>query len=377
MTTATKKRGGSRTTVNAAELLKILKAVAPAVAKAGTGRNVLLAERVEAQDGALRITEDVEGSGTPVLVPHDRLAAILATVTGTVDIEATGTSVRIKAARGEWTLPTESADQWPAVADGGQRPFARFPADQFARAVRAVSAAADSESSRYALGGVLLEHKGPHVALVATDGRRLHCAILDLDQDTDDGAVIVPRHVMGVLLKMAEDGGDEALQIDVVANREIVTECAGRVVRAALLDGRFPRWLDVIPEDIRPRFGVDDDTYQKRPPHSTAVADELLSAMRQAAIVTSEASKGVDCVFSPKGLMIQGRSAEFGESTVTCDLGEAALKVAVRVDPQYVHEWLQTVDDGVMVEIHAKDSQSAVTLRHEDTYAVIMPMAAD
>jgi DNA polymerase-3 subunit beta len=377
MTTATKRRGSARTTVDAAVLLKAILAVRPAVARDGTGRHVLLADRVEACNGALRITEAVTVSTTPVLVPQDRLAKILSTVSGSVEIEVSGTTVRIRAARGEWTLPTESADEWPAVTDGVPRPFARFPADQFRRAVKSVIAATDGEASRYALGGMLLEHKGPHVAFVATDGRRLNCAVLDLDQDTDDGAVIVPEAVMKVLAEAAKDAGDEAMQIEIVGNREIVAECGNRVVRASLLDGRFPRWLDVIPEKIRPRFGDDDDTHQPRPPHATAAAGELLAAMRQAAIVTSDQSKGVLCAFTPKGLMIEGRSAEHGESRVTCDLGEAALTVQVRLDPQFARDWLQTVDVSAMVEIHATDAESAVTLRHEDTYAVIMPMAAE
>lgn len=377
MTTATKKRRGDTITLHADEFRAAVRTVAPAVSnRHATLCQVLLGDTVEATDGELRITVAYGASARPVLVPHQRLAAILGTVGGEVTVETCDTSVKIRASRGEWTLPSSDAAEWPQVAEGKVRPFARLPADQFARAVRAVIDATDDDSSRYALGGVLLEHKGPHVAFVATDGRRLNCHIVDIDQATDDSSVIVPRRAMQSILRTAEQAGDEGITLG-VCGADLVVECGDAVIRARLLEGRFPRWLDVIPADVRPRFGSDDDTYAEPPAHAEISAGELLAAVRQARIVTSEQSKGVKFVFTPSGLMLEARSAEGGESIVTADLPVAGIKVAVSLDPAFVAGWLAHVDAGAMVEVYAKDHQSAVTLRHEDSYAVVMPMAVD
>ena len=377
-TTKTKPARRGATTVLAATLAAAIRAVAPAVStRHSTGGRVYLGERVEATDGELRITVATPVSDQAVLVPHAKVAAILGTVSGDVRLQPEASLLRVSASRGQWSLPTEQAEEWPTAAEGDLRPFARFPADEFARAVRAVIDAADTESSRYALGGVLLEHKGPHVAFVATDGRRLNCCVVDIDQDTDDGSVIVPARVMHVLLRVAEAAGDEALQLCAVGNREIVAEVADTVVRAALLEGRFPRWLDVIPADVRPAFGEDDTTYREPPAHVEVSAGDLLSCVRQAAIVTSEQSKGVQFTFTSEGLMLSGRSAEFGESTVTADLAVAGIACSVKLDPAFVASWLRQVDTAAMVEVYATDAESAVVMRHEDCYSVVMPLAAD
>lgn len=379
MTTATAKKAkrGGAFTVPASDLASALRAVAPAVsAKSPVLSHVLLGGYVEATNGDLRITVALRSASDDVLVPHARLSAIIGSVHGDVEIECATTSVTIRAARGTWVLPTADVAEWPRETIN-PKPFARLPADQFVRSVSAVIDAADSESSRFALGGVLLEHRGPDLAFVATDGRRLQLTTLDLDQATDDASVIVPRQAMQVLGRIAAAGGEDPMQLGVVGS-DLVGECGAVRVTARLLSGRFPRWLDVVPAHCRPEFGVDGERIYKEPPeHAEIVAGELLAAVRQAAIVTSEQSRGVTFAFTPSGLGLQAQSSESGQSMVTADLAKVGPNVVVRLDPQFVTEWLRTVDAGAIVEVFAQDSESAVVLRHEDALAVLMPMAAE
>lgn len=380
--TATKRRkaggGGPTWTIPATELAAALRAVAPAVSpRHATLSHVRVGSTIEATNGDMRITVDVGAWDEPVLIPHARLEQIVRTVHGDVQIERGPTSVTITAARGRWTLPTADALEWPpAPSAAAPRPLCHLPADQFARSVAAVIDAADSESSRYALGGVLIAHKGPHVAFVATDGRRLHLATADIDQATDDAQVIVPRAAMAVLARMADGAGDDGVQLS-ISGADIVAEFPDVTVWARLLDGRFPSWLDVVPAHVRPRFGSDDDTYQEPPAHAEISAGELLAAVRQAAIVTSEQSRGVEFSFVPNGLCLTARSADYGESTVTADLLRADISTTVKLDPAFVSEWVRTLDAGATVEVFATDASSAVILRHEDQIGVVMPLALD
>ena len=379
MTTATKVRRGARMTVPANELAAALRAVAPAVnGKHPVLSHVLVGDGIAAYNGELRIVVEVGNMPEPVLIPHGRLAAIVSSVHGEVEIERGQNNVTVTAARGKWVLPTVDVEEFPADAVGPPaKPFARIPADQFCRCVAAVIDATDSDSSRFALGGVLLEHKGPDLAFVTSDGRRLHATILDLDQATDDGMVIVPKGAMATIAKLAGGAGDDAVQIG-VSGSDLVVELPDATVRARLLDGRFPRWLDVIPKHLRPQFGVDGERpYVEPPPHAEILAGELLAAVRQASIVTSETSKGVLFVFVDNGLMLTSRSADYGEATVTADLSMSAIKAQVKLDPAYVAGWLRSVDEGATVEVYATDAESAVVLRHEDQIGVVMPLAAD
>jgi len=379
MTTSTKKRPVTAWTIAAPDLRAALTAVAPAIsAKHATFSGVRLgAFGAEAFNGELRVLVDLEGADyEPFVVPHARLAAIAGMAVNDVSFAREGSAVKITAGRGQWTLPIIDND-WPErVAEAG-KPFLRLPVDQFCRVVRSVVGATDDDSSRYALGGVLVEQKKGDVAFVATDGRRLHVAYAEVDQAVDDASCIIPAHAITTLAKLAAVNADDAIQLSLSGN-ELVADMDGVTLWARLLDGRFPRWADVIPAAIRPEFGTGNEKVFKAPPaHAEVTAGELLAAVRQASIVVNETSRGVQFTFVDNGLMLAARSADYGESTVTAELTMAGIKATVRLDPTFVGGWLRNVDPGAIIEVFATDAESAVVLRHEDALAVVMPLAAE
>ena len=242
------------------------------------------------------------------------------------------------------------------------KPIARLPADQFETLMGAVKFATDNESSRYALGGVLVRFKGGMLSLVGTDGRRMCVAEAEIDQATDDASVIVPRRAVDVLCRLAH--GADAVQLE-ATDRELVAEVDGVSVRAALVEGKFPRWEQVEPtRTVKP---------------SLVVVGELLAACRQAAICTSEQSKGVVFTVTAEGLHLTSRSAEAGEASCTCDLVEPGQTCTVSLDPRFVTEWLdcKSFDMAETVELEAADAQSAVVLRAQDCRCVVMPLSTE
>jgi len=380
MTTSTKtRRPATAWTIAAPDLRAALTAVAPAInAKHVLFSGVRLgAYGAEAFNGELRVLVDLEGADyEPFVVPHGRLAAISGMAVGDVSFARDGKNVRITAGRGQWTLPVIDGE-WPEPGDDAGKPFLRLPVDQFCRVVKSVVGATDDDSSRYALGGVLVEQKKGDVAFVATDGRRLHVAYAEVDQAVDDASAIIPAHAMNTLAKLAAVNADDAIQLSLSGN-ELVADMDGVTLWARLLDGRFPRWADVIPAAIRPEFGTGNEKIFKAPPaHAEVTAGELLAAVRQASIVVNETSRGVQFTFVDNGLMLAARSADYGESTVTAELTMAGIKATVRLDPAFVAGWLRNVDPGAIIEVFATDAESAVVMRHDDALAVVMPLAAE
>jgi len=108
------------------------------------------------------------------------------------------------------------------------------------------------------------------------------------------------------------------------------------------------------------------------------VAGPLLAAVRQAAIVTSDQSKGVDFSFEPAQLVLSGRSAESGESRVELPIDHAGETVRIKLDPRFMSEFLRVLDGATAVTVELTDAQSACVCRTDDGYGyVIMPLAAD
>jgi DNA polymerase-3 subunit beta len=316
--------------------------------------------KVVADNGTMVISVDVEAlaDAEPLAVNHEKLTAIAKAADGEMRLKATGSLLTIKAGRGDWSLPTEQG----AIRDeAGGEPLLRMPPDQLERAIGLCLPATDAESSRYALGGILIEQSGGDVSFVATDGRRLHVVTAEIDQAVDDRKAIVPASAAAVIAKAARASGDQAVQI--CASRSHVTATSGPVtVTAALLQGNYPRWRDVLPKE---------DT-----PVATVAAGDLLAAVRQSAIVTSEQSKSVTFTFGDDSLTLRAKSAESGTSEVKCDV-KCSVVCSVRLDPSFVAEWLSRLDQSVPVSVVAKDGQSAVVFAQDDATAVVMPMAED
>jgi DNA polymerase-3 subunit beta len=108
------------------------------------------------------------------------------------------------------------------------------------------------------------------------------------------------------------------------------------------------------------------------------VAGPLLAAVRQAAIVTSEQSKGVDFAFQRGALVLSGRSAESGESRIELPIDLHGADVKIKMDPRFMSDFLRVLDGGANVSVELTDAQSACVCRTEDGYGyVIMPLAAD
>jgi DNA polymerase-3 subunit beta len=332
---------------------------------------------VTGTDLEVRIDVAIDYHGDAMLLPHSRLLAILNAAGGDeVTLEPKGTQCVVRCGHGTWTLPVEDAAEFPLWEPKDAKPVTRLPADQFARAVRGVVFAADQESSRYALGAVLVEVQDGVVNFVATDGRRLCSCEMEHDLAVDDRRypkhkdekvsppLLVPSRVMQILARVAGTGDEESVQLEATGN-ELLASIGGTTVTARLTEGRFPRWRDVIPSE-----GAEP---------TTVLATAFLSATKAAAIVTSENSKGVQYTFTAEGIHLHGQSAEAGESSVTCEIVEAGHACTVKLDPIFVREWLSGLpaDGEPTVSVQAKDGESAVVLRTDTFTGVIMPLAKD
>jgi DNA polymerase-3 subunit beta len=370
MTTATAtkpKASGTTLKIPKAELLDALLAVNHAIV-ARSPKPVLANCRigdglVTGTDLEVRIDRAIGEQCEPFLVPHARLLAIVRAATGDdVTLTAKGTSVTVKCGGGSWTLPTEDVLEYPTWEPAELQAVCRLPADQFARAAKATTYATDSESSRYALGAVLIEVANGNPTWVATDGRRLACVETETDQAVDDRQTLVPCRVLDIVAGMAT--GDGSVQVEANA-KEVQFTLDGTTVTGRLVEGRFPRWRDVVGE----------------PEGQATVLEvgELLASVRAAAIVTSEQSKGVDLSWTSDTLVIHGQSSEYGESTVKCSLVAAGSTSATKLDPRYLADFLRAIpaDEEPQVDVYATDRESRVLLRCGPYTGVIMPLAKD
>jgi len=327
---------------------------------------------LSATDLEVGIRTEIEGVETlapgAALLPSARLSAIVReSAPGTVfELSADGTATLVKAPRSEFRLPGEDPLEFPSVATFPDEPCFELSTPLVRELVKRTVFATDNESSRFALGGVLLELSTRAVTAVGTDGRRLakmEGPAAGFNGSPSDAQPIVPARAMQ-LVERCLAAADAPVHV-AVRPAEILVRTGATTISARLVEGRFPRWRDVFPE--RPEAV-----------RVSLVTGPLLAAVRQAAIVTSEQSKGVDFVFEPGRLVLSGRSAESGESRIELPIDHAGEAVKIKLDPRFMSDFLRVLDGGATVSVELTDPQSACVCRTDDGYGyVIMPLAAD
>jgi DNA polymerase-3 subunit beta len=354
---------------------------ASAVVPARSPKPVLTNVKLEAASGSavlsatdleVGIRTEIEGVETSapgaVLLPSARLSAIVReSAPGTVfEIYSDGTASVVKAPRSEFRLPAEDPMEFPSVATFPSDPCFELSTPLMRELVKRTVFATDNESSRFALGGVLLELTATGVTAVGTDGRRLakmEGPAAAVNGSPADAQPIVPARAMQ-LVERCLGNADAPVHV-AVRSREILVKTGATTISARLVEGRFPRWRDVFPD--RPEAM-----------RVSLVAGPFLAAVRQAAIVTSEQSKGVDFAFETGQLVLSGRSAESGESRIELPIEHTGAAVRIKMDPRFVSDFLRVLDGGVNLSVELTDAQSACVCRTEDGYGyVIMPLAAD
>jgi len=309
----------------------------------------------------------VESPGNAVL-PVSRFGSILReTSDAKLSVEADAQGTLVRGQRSEFKLPGENPDEFPEVASFSDENYHELSARLLRELIRRTLFATDTESSRYALGGVLLEFEPDKIIAVGTDGRRLAkmegpCQSVGTCEG-DDQATIVPAKSMQ-LIERAFTDLDSEVRIAAHAN-DIMLQSPRAMVYSRLVEGRFPKWRDVFPsrgEAIQIELAV----------------GPLYSALRQAAIVTSEESRGIDFTFGDGTLVLSGETAEVGQARVEFPIPYDGATVTLSLDHRFVADFLKVLDPEKVIAFEIEDADSAALLTTDDGYGyVVMPLARD
>lgn len=325
-----------------------------------------------ATDLELGIHQEVESVAvtTPgaAILPIDRFGSILReSVDETLKIEADLQGTLVEGQRSEFRLPAEDPAEFPSVAAFHEEDYYEVSARLFREMIRRTVFAIDTESSRYALGGVLLEITGDQMTAVGTDGRRLakmegpvspHGA-----PEGSTGTIIIPGRAMQLFDRALLDG-EGSIQIAPRAN-EILVKGQHATIYSRLLEGRFPRWRDVFPE-------------RENPIQIELPVGPLHAAVRQAAIITSEESRGIDFCFRGGSLVLSGQTPDVGQSRVELPIAYDGDELSIMLDPRYVSDVLKVLNPERTINLELKDAEGAVVVRTDDGYGyVIMPLSRD
>ena len=318
--------------------------------------------RLEVHDG---VTVEAEGA---TLLPVQRTNAILRENNDeTLTLETDDSGVKISGSRSRFRLPGNNPDEFPAVTGFEEDKYHVIGTRLFREMVKRTVFATDSESSRYALGGVLLEMEENSVIAVGTDGRRLAKMegpgnSVGGHQTTGATAIVPTRAIQ--LIERALSDGEETVDVAVRSN-DLLLRTSHAVIYSRLVEGRYPNWRQVFPtRDQAVRVDL--------------TVGPLFAALRQASIVTDHESRGIDFRFAPGTLVLEANTAEIGESTVELPISYDGEEIILVMDYRYVVDFCKVLDSETNLVVEIESGNAPALLTTDDGYAyVIMPMARD
>ena len=265
---------------------------------------------------------DSEGE---VVVPADKIASIVReSVDEVLELEASEAAIHIRGADSHFTIYGHDPTQYPAVPGFGQDADFEINLARLQEGIELSVFSAAKESTRYALNGILWEVEGKKLTLVATDGRRLAKSVVGLEKAVKDkmpeGRVIVPSKTMSLLDKI---GGDESATVGVrFVDNQIVLICRDAVISSNLVEGNFPKYEDIIPKD-----------YDKKVVLNT---DAAMSAVRRAALLANEDSKGIKFSLAKGRLVVTSRAPETGDAQIDMAVDYDGGEIEIGFNPQFL-----------------------------------------
>lgn len=317
----------------------------------------------------LEITDiDVTSAGQVVL-PIDRFGPLLRESTDDkLRLETDGNKIVIRGVRSEFNLSAQNPDEFPEVPEFAEEKYHQLSARLMKELVRRTLFATDTESSRYALGGVLLEFHEARILAVGTDGRRLAkmegpAKEVGGHKSQADSMTIVPSRAMQ-LIERALGEAEGEVRVAGRGNELLVSSPRASIV-TRLVEGRFPKWQDVLVE----RPGTSRIELSVGP---------FYSAVRQAAVVASDESRGIDLEFGGGTVVLTSVTAEVGQSHVELPISYQGPAVKITLDHRFISDFLRVLDPQKTVSLAVKDNETAAEFTTDDGYTyVVMPLSRE
>jgi DNA polymerase III subunit beta len=286
-------------------------------------------------DGQVQV--DAEGE---LLAQADRLLSIVRESNDdTLSLAVEGSELHVRGADSHFKIFTQPAAEFPPIPQHEGEGQLEIAAGVLRQLIGQTVFATSKEGTRYAFNGVMFAHEKNQLTLVGTDGRRLALARGDLSagKKGDRPKCIVPAKSLSVLEKLLGNA-EETVSIKLLEN-QIVFTLPDAELTSNLLEGQFPPYEDVIPKEADKKM--------------IAGTADLLSAVRRAALLTSEDTKGVRMEFTKaSGLTLSSRNPEAGEAKVEFSCKFDGADIAIGFNPIFLSDALKVVNtDEVALEM--------------------------
>lgn len=244
-----------------------------------------------------------------------------------VTVESEGESVRISSKGGEFSLPTADPDDYPQLPRLEEERTVTMSGKMFAGIVGKVVDFVSAEDSRPEMSGVKVEFKKSELRMVGINGHMMAMAAIEGDFQKGDDVIVLPSALQYAVNGLGQ-GDDVTLGI---ARTQIVFQLGKMTVFSRLLEGKFPDYEKVLPDD--------------NPKKAVVRRDEILSALKRVDVVADNITHQVRFSFAKGELQLEAQqSVGGGRAKVKIEAQYDADPLEIGFNAKYVMDVIKTLD---------------------------------
>lgn len=278
----------------------------------------------------VEVSADINQPGR-VLVSGRLLAEIARSLPAQpVSLAVDGTRVSVVCGKSSFTLPTFPVEDYPALPPMPSS-SGTIAGDVFASAVGQVAVAAGRDDTLPTLTGIRIEVEGAMITLAATDRYRLAMREFAWAPSTPSLSVnaLVPARTLAETAKSL--AGADAVNVSLAEGGEGLMgfEGDGRRTTTRLLDGEFPKYRSLLPNETLSE--------------ATVNTGALIESVKRVALV-AERNTPVRLAFADGEVVLSAGTFDEAQATesVECALQGDGLEIAF--NPQYLLDGLGALD---------------------------------
>lgn len=268
---------------------------------------------------------------------------------------------RIQSGRSRFTLANLAAHDWPHLDEVEDAPAIQVPENILKQLLDRTHFAMAHQDVRYYLNGMLLVLRSDLIRCVATDGHRLALSETPFELSLNEPVqAIVPRKAITELVRLL---GHSDAQIRLwLSNRHLRLQLPGLNFTTKLIDGRFPDYDRVIP----------DNPERVMCAHRETIRD----ALSRTAILSNEKFRGVRLSLSRNSLKLQAQNVEREEAEDELEVNYDHEPMEIGFNVSYLLDALGAMEgEEFELALSGPDSSGLLTAVDDSrSRYVVMPM---
>lgn len=284
-----------------------------------------------------------------------------------ISIKLVDSDFLIECGSSKTKIKGSSAEEFPLIPKIERLEFVKININDFKKALSQVAFSVSSDETRVELSGVLFSLEEKTMAIVGTDSYRLAEKKINIENNfTNNRQLIIPVKTIQELIRIiSSDQGDEEVVNDVLlyaSDNQCLFVVGGTEIVSRLIDGHYPDYKQIIP--------------QKQVCSASFSKEEIIRAVKAAAIFSRVGVNDINFSFSKNGLEISSASGQTGEHQALLEGIVTGQETSITLNYRYVLDGLSALS-GTSAVFSVIDDQTPCILQDEadkDYRYIIMPI---